>query len=161
MRSRSTRYRRRSSRIRWFRRHVRSGTVYLLVSRHNPALFKIGFTERLTKDTRRELERSSGEPQSIVFAISMPWACACEQRLHWYYSHRSGGRARSSDTKWYRLRVWESLPRVRQKMLRIAALTALEAWLKLSWPKGTQIRSFCNRRFFKGGARDTKTVSKF
>ena len=144
-----TRYRRRSARIQWLSRRTKNGTVYLMVSLDNPGLFKIGFTERLTTDRRRELERSSGERLTIAHSVSMPWAYATEQRLHRYYRNRLWGSARELGTEWFQLRRWESLGGVRKRMDRAARLTEWEARLKLSWREGAEIRSFTNGRIFE------------
>lgn len=63
---RSRSKRRRSAEVRWLAQRVKTGTVYLMVSRDKPDLFKIGFTERLTKERRRELERASGEQLTVA-----------------------------------------------------------------------------------------------
>lgn len=139
---------RRSAEVRWLAKRVKIGTVYLLVSRDKPDLFKIGFTERLTKERRRELERASGEQLTIAYSVSLPWAYATEQRLHKFYRRRLRGSAPELGTEWFRLRRWESLQGVRRRMNSIAKLTEWEARIKLSWGKGIEVRSFTNPNVF-------------
>lgn len=58
-----------------------SGTVYLMQSRGNPRLFKVGFTKRKTKERRFELNRVAGDDMAIVATVQLPWARACEALL--------------------------------------------------------------------------------
>ena len=47
--------------VRWFRRAVPWGTVYLTCDERHPQRFKIGFTQRKTTDRRKDGLRPSGK----------------------------------------------------------------------------------------------------
>ncbi len=135
------RHKRRSS-IPWFRKRLKTGTIYLMRSVEDPDLFKVGFTERLSNTRRKELERHSGHCLRIFYTLSMPHAYICEQRLHRFYRRRFFGRASELGTEWYRLRSWENIDGVKNRMNRMAVITKMEARLKFSWPADRIIREY-------------------
>ena len=134
------RSRRRQS-IPWFRRSG-WGTVYLLQSREDPRLFKVGYTRRRTKDRRAELRAKVYGELDIVYGLSMPHAYHAEQRtlrglrLRWF------GRGDERGAEWFRLRKNETMDDIKARITKAAAQVRREAKFKLSWAKDTQIRIF-------------------
>lgn len=140
---RSWRMRRPASGIPFCARHRAPwGTVYLVQSRDDPTLFKVGFTTRRTIVRRAELNRVSGDDMAIVATVSMPWARAVETRVlrqlrgHWWRRRDRRG------TEWFHLRRSEIITQVADRVDSAADRIAWIAKLKLSWPRDTIIRRF-------------------
>lgn len=118
------------------------GTVYLMQSRNQPDLFKVGFTKRKTKERRSELNRVAGDDMKIISTVSMPWARKCEaltlkrlKRNLWRKRDRRG-------TEWFHLRPGEHIQDISAKIEKAANQIELIAKLKLSWPKNVKQKSF-------------------
>lgn len=60
--------------VRWFRRAVPWGTVYLNCDERHPQRFKVGFTQRKTTERRKELAR--GLEKRLLTASPIPWAAS-------------------------------------------------------------------------------------
>ena len=118
------------------------GTVYLMQSRGEPDLFKVGFTTRKTITRRAELNRVAGDDMRIVSTVSMPWARECEsvtlRRLRRSWLRKRDRRG----TEWFRLRRGESIEQITSHIEAAARRVELVARLKLSWPRETRIRHF-------------------
>ena len=127
--------------IPWFSRSG-WGTVYLMQSREDPRLFKVGYTRRRTKDRRAELQAKVYGELDIIYGLSMPHAYHAEQRtlrglrLRWF----GGGDRRG--TEWFRLRRNETMEDIKARIATAADQVRREAKFKLSWAKDTQIRIF-------------------
>ncbi|MEM8777067.1 MAG: GIY-YIG nuclease family protein [Pseudomonadota bacterium] len=129
--------------IPWFRnRRAPRGTVYLLSSRQQPRLFKVGFTKRLVKERRAELNRVAGDNMAVVYTVSLPWARACEtlilRRLR-RHPFRHGDRR---GTEWFWLTRYENIQSIIDKLEAAALATRRIARWRLSWPKGGEIKRF-------------------
>lgn len=133
--------RRRLASVRWFRRGT-YGTVYLLHSLNEPALFKVGYTTRKTKDRRAELTRVRGDDLKIVFTISMPHAYVVEQLVLQRLRRRLFGRGDARGTEWFRLRKHETLTDIANRLQRAALQVRWFARFKLAWRRDCQIRVF-------------------
>lgn len=129
--------------IRWFKwRRAPWGTVYLMVAKNDPSLFKVGYTKRRTKDRRTELNRVKGDDMKIVQAIGMPWARDCEAlvlrkfRRSWFRKGDLRG------TEWFHLQSGETIDDVARKIEHYAGFIRRQAKAKMSWPKGGELRVF-------------------
>lgn len=137
------RQRRRKS-IPWLRRRPTWGTVYLMQSETQADLFKVGFTKRQTKTRRAELHSKVEGRLLIRFTLSMPHAYFVEQLVIRRLRMRLFGRGDKRGTEWFRLRHFETIPHIIRRIERAGRLIQLIARLKLSWPAGTEIRSWKN-----------------
>ena len=130
--------------IPWLRRRGTGwGTVYLMQSRKRPGLFKVGFTQRRTKDRRTELNRVDRDDVRIVFTVSMPLARQCERimlrRLRRGLFRRRGDRR---GTEWFWLRKGERIDDIAALLNDTAHTIRRVGRFKLSWPAGKEIRIF-------------------
>ncbi len=129
----------------WFRTRG-WGTVYLLQSRSEPALFKVGFTQRKTHTRRNELKGLVDGGLRIIFTVSMPHAYVTEQKTLKGLAGRWFGRRDRRGTEWFVLRRTETIHDIVQRILRSAREVQFEARLKFSWGKDSKIRTFAARQ---------------
>ncbi|WP_140849210.1 GIY-YIG nuclease family protein [Paracoccus sp. FO-3] len=129
------------TRIRWFRRNVAWGTVYLTCDEEDPRRIKIGFTQRKTVDRRKELSRSVQGRMVIVQTVKMPHAFALEARCHAKIG-RLAGRDRTRNREWYILREGASVSDVAQLITEQATRLRRIARLKIAWPSYGRITLF-------------------
>ncbi|WP_445327200.1 GIY-YIG nuclease family protein [Yoonia sp. GPGPB17] len=139
------RRRHRKNYIPWFRTRG-WGTVYLLQSRSEPALFKVGFTQRKTDTRRNELKGLVDGGLRIVFTVSMPHAYVTEQRTLKGLAGRWFGRRDRRGTEWFILRRRETIEDIAARILRTANEVQFEARLKLSWGGSSKIRTFATKQ---------------
>lgn len=121
-------------RIRWFRRNVAWGTVYLTCDETYPRRVKLGFTQRKTVERRQELARSVSGRLAIVQTVRMPHAFALEARCH-RAMKRLARRDTERSREWYILRDGIALDDVLRMMKRRAERLRLVATLKIAWPR--------------------------
>ena len=118
------------------------GTIYLLQSREDPRLFKVGYTRRRTKDRRAELRAKVYGELDIVYGLSMPHAYQAEQRVlrglrsRWFAS----GDRRGSE--WFWLRRNECIDDIKLRILRAANQIRREAFFRGSWKAGHQYQIY-------------------
>ncbi|ATG38001.1 MAG: GIY-YIG nuclease family protein [Rhodobiaceae bacterium] len=129
------------TRIRWFRRNVAWGTVYLTCDESDPRRIKIGFTQRKTIDRRKELSRSVQGRMVIVQTVRMPHAFALEARCH-AKVRRLAYRDKSRTREWYLLREGASLSDVATLISEQATRLRRIARLKIAWPPYGRISLF-------------------
>ena len=116
------------------------GTVYLMQSRRDQTLFKVGFTGRKTFERRAELNRVAGDDMKIVMTVTMPWARKCETlmlrrlRRHLFRKRERRG------TEWFRRR--ETIDHIAIGLERAAWNIEFIARWKFSWPKECKARVF-------------------
>jgi len=129
--------------IPWFRfSRVPRGTVYLMQSRNEPDLFKVGFTKRKTIERRAELNRVAGDNMKIVFTVSMPWARKSEA-LALRRLRRNPFRKRDKrGTEWFRLQPGEDIQKIAGGIEAASNRIELLAKIKFSWPKRIEKRVF-------------------
>ena len=118
------------------------GTVYLMQSRSQPRLFKVGYTTRRTKDRRSELNRVAGDDMAIVATVQLPWARACETLLLRRLRFNPLRRGDRRGTEWFWLGRREDISKIEIEMERTAKAIRRMAWLRLSWPSGASIKTF-------------------
>lgn len=135
------RRRHRQNYVPWFKTRG-WGTVYLVQSRSEPELFKVGFTKRKTNTRRNELKRLVDGGLRIVFTVSMPHAYVTEQKTLKGLAGRWLGRRDRRGTEWFRLRRTETIDDISTRILRCARQVQFEARLKFSWAKKSKIRTF-------------------
>lgn len=119
--------------VRWFRRAVPWGTVYLTCDERYPQRFKIGFTQRKTTERRRELARGLEKRLLIVQTIQMPHAHCLESRCLKSVT-RLADRDFAKSSEWFVLGDGFTLDDVAQAMLDEAQRLRWEARWKLAWP---------------------------
>lgn len=129
------------TRIRWFRRHVSWGTVYLTCDETHPRRVKLGFTQRKTIDRRKELARSVEGRLVIVHTVQMPHAFALEYRCH-KAMRGLGDRDFGKTSEWYVLRDDITLDHVIEMLHNEAKRLRLIAKIKLAWPSFGKITAF-------------------
>ncbi|WP_366141913.1 GIY-YIG nuclease family protein [uncultured Tateyamaria sp.] len=139
------RRRQRKNHVPWFRTRG-WGTVYLLQSKTEPALFKVGFTQRKTHTRRNELKGLVDGGLRIVFTVSMPHAYVTEQRTLKGLARRWFGRRDRRGTEWFVLRRTETIDDIAKRILRTAREVQFEARLKLSWSNNSEIRTYAARQ---------------
>ncbi|MEP2628230.1 MAG: GIY-YIG nuclease family protein [Hyphomicrobiales bacterium] len=129
--------------IPWLRfSRVPRGTVYLMQSRKEPDLFKVGFTKRLTKDRRAELNRVAQDDMKIVSTVSMPWARKCEALVLERLRRNMFRKRDRRGTEWFWLRSGETIGDVHNSIGKAARRIELISRWKLSWPKQAEPRWF-------------------
>lgn len=133
---RRRRRQRRRKAIAWFRRRPAWGTVYLMQSLDEPDLFKVGFTNRQTKDRRAELKGKVGGRLKVFYTLSMPNAYFTEQLVLRRLRRRLLGRGDHRGTEWFRLRKKEAVPDMVDRIHEAACRIRLVSKMKLSWPSG-------------------------
>ena len=127
----------------WFRfSRAPWGTVYLMQSRRTPDLFKVGFTRRLTKDRRAELNRVAGDDLRIVATVSMPWAIRCEALVLRRLRRNMFRKRDRRGTEWFWLKPHEDIQDIADRLDKAADRIELIAKLKFSWPKRSKRRVF-------------------
>ena len=141
---RRRRHRQRKNHVPWFRTRG-WGTVYLLQSKSEPALFKVGFTQRRTHTRRNELKGMVNGGLRIVFTVSMPHAYVTEQKTLKRLAGRWFGRRDRRGTEWFVLRRTETIDDIVHRILRSAKEVQFEAWLKFSWGNNSKLRTFTAR----------------
>lgn len=129
------------TRIRWLRRNVAWGTVYLMCDETDARRIKIGFTQRKTMDRRQELSRNVEGRMIIVQTVRMPHAFALEARCHRKVK-RWAKRDRDRSREWYILLEGASVDEVARLIVRQAMRLRLIARLKLAWPAYGHITLF-------------------
>ncbi len=122
------------------------GTVYLLQSRSEPDLFKVGFTQRKTNTRRNELKGLVDGGLRIVFTVSMPHAYVTEHRTLKGLAGRWFGRRDRRGTEWFILRRRETMDDIAARILRTAIEVRFEARLKFSWGGDSKIRTFATKQ---------------
>lgn len=125
----------RFSRVPW-------GTVYLLQSRNEPRLFKVGFTKRRTKDRRAELNRVAGDDMKIVSTVSLPWARNCEALVLRRLRRNPFRKRDRRGTEWFWLFATEDIHRIADRLEAASSHIEVIAKLKFSWPRGATKRVF-------------------
>ena len=129
--------------ISWFRfNRAPWGTVYLMQSRHNPQLFKVGYTRRQTITRRAELNRVADDDMKIVATVQMPWAIKCEALLLKRLRRNPFRRRDRRGTEWFYLGPMEDISNIERKLTRAADHIEILYKIKLSWPTGAEIRHF-------------------
>lgn len=139
--------------IPWFRfSRAPWGTVYLMQSRNQPRLFKVGYTKRKTKDRRAELNRVAGDDMKIIATIQTPWATKCESLLLRRLRRNPFRKRDRRGTEWFHLGKNEDIAGIVKKLKRASAHIEVFARIKFSWPKNSR------RKFFEasGGKREKK-----
>lgn len=127
--------------VRWFRRAVPWGTVYLTCDERYPQRFKIGFTQRKTTERRRELARGLEKRLLIVQTIQMPHAHCLESRCLKSVT-RLADRDFAKTSEWFVLGDGFTLDDVAQVMLDEARRLRREARWKLAWPSQGRVAVF-------------------
>lgn len=123
-------------RIPWFRfSRVPWGTVYLLQSRKDASLFKVGFTKRKVIERRAELNRVAGDDMKVVTTITMPWARKCETLVLRRLRRNPFRKGDKRGTEWFRLRSKEEINRISRKLERAAKWVEWVAKVQCSWPR--------------------------
>lgn len=118
------------------------GTVYLMQSRKDQTLFKVGFTGRKTIARRAELNRVAGDDMKIVMAVTMPWARKCESLMLRRLRRNLFRKRDWRGTEWFRLRRKETIDHIAIRLERAAQRIQTIARLKFSWPKEAKPRIF-------------------
>lgn len=130
-------------RLPWFRfRRVPWGTVYLLQSRKDASLFKVGFTKRKVIERREELNRVADDDMKVVTTITMPWARKCETLLLRRLRRNPFRKRDRRGTEWFRLKQNEDIHRISRKMEKAAGRIELIAKIQFSWPSEKTKRVF-------------------
>lgn len=115
--------------------HVRPTTVYLLQSERDPGLVKVGYTSRLTKVRRSELNRKIEGDLKIRLRVTLPHAWYAEQAAHEDLRGRGWQRgARHLGTEWYRLPSEGRIEDVKTALMASARRTRKAAERRRSWP---------------------------
>lgn len=130
-----------SLKVRWFRRAVPWGTVYLNCDERHPQRFKIGFTQRKTTDRRKELARGLEKRLLIVQTIQMPHAYSLESRCL-ESAKQLAERDFAKSSEWFVLGDGFTLDDVARAMLDDARRLRREARWKLAWPSRGRIAVF-------------------
>lgn len=133
----------RSNKIRWFRsRSAPYGTVYLVQSRDDRTLFKVGFTSRKTVDRRAELNRVAGDDMMIVSTVSMPWALVCESRVLSKLRTQFFRRGNHRGTEWFHLKKGETISQIEQLITDTAIRIEKSARFRRAWAADAERRHF-------------------
>ena len=122
------------ARVRWFRKPVNRPAVYLLRSRSNPHLFKVGYTARRVETRAAEIAVQHGDLEVVAF-LRMPHAYAAEQDAHRRLSRAWGVTPQGGE--WYVARGGKK--KMLAAVLRSARRVRRTARLRGSWPKGARI----------------------
>ncbi|WP_207100908.1 GIY-YIG nuclease family protein [Paracoccus shandongensis] len=130
-----------SLKVRWFRRAVPWGTVYLTCDERYPQRIKIGFTQRKMTERRRELARGFEKRLLIVQTIQMPHAHCLESRCL-KSATRLADRDFAKSSEWFVLGDGFTLDDVAQTMLDNARRLRREARWKLAWPSQGRVTVF-------------------
>ena len=129
--------------IPWFRfNRAPWGTVYLMQSKRNTRLFKVGYTKRKTITRRAELNRVADDDMKIVATVQMPWAIKCESLLLRRLRRSPFRRRDRRGTEWFYLGPMEDISNIERKLARAAGNIELVSKLKFSWPKDAETRHF-------------------
>ena len=140
--------------IRWFRRAVPWGTVYLTCDERYPQRIKIGLTQRKTTERRCELARGLEKRLLIVQTIQMPHAHCLESRCLKRVT-RLADRDFAKTSEWFVLGDGFTLDDVAQAMLDEARRLRREARWKLAWPSQGRFTVF-DSGWRKDGLRPSK-----
>lgn len=127
--------------VRWFRRAVPWGTVYLNCDERHPQRFKIGFTQRKTTERRKELARGLEKRLLIVQTIRMPHAYCLESRCLARVS-KLASRDFAKSSEWFVLDPDHTIDDVAQALLDEAQRLRREAKWKLAWPSYGRVAVF-------------------
>lgn len=111
------------------------GTAYLVQSRGEPWLFKVGLTTCKTTERRSELNRVAGDDMRIVQTVQLPWAAHCEATLLRRLRLNPLRRRDRRGTEWFSFGKKEPIDKIAVKLRAAARYTKLIARLNLSWPK--------------------------
>lgn len=122
------------ARVRWFRKPSNRPAVYLLRSRRNPDLFKVGYTARRVEVRAAEIAQQHGDVEIVAF-LRMPHAYAAEQEAHRRLARAWGVQPRGGE--WYMAR--DGRKRMLSLVLRSARRVRRRARLRMAWPGGAQI----------------------
>lgn len=137
----ASRHKRGISRVRWFRRAVKWGTVYLTCDERHPSRIKIGFTNRKTIDRRKELARGVERRLVIVQTIQMPHGFCLEARCLGR-AKELAQRDHAKTSEWFVLNSGVTLNDMAEAMKREARRLRREARWKFAWPSYGRVTVF-------------------
>ena len=147
--------------IPWFRfSRAPWGTVYLMQSRNQPRLFKVGYTKRKTKDRRAELNPVARDDMKIVATIQTPWATKCEALLLRRLRRNPFRKRDRRGTEWFHLGKKEDIAAIVKKLKRASVHIEISARIKFSWPTNSRRKLFeANKVSRKNQTNTTETVA--
>lgn len=116
----------------WFTKPKNKPAVYLIRSKLNPDMIKVGYTARKVETRMTEIAQVRG-PVTLLFSLRMPHAYAVEQAVHRALNGARG--VRYVGGEWY-----EADPKkVRKVIMRQARKVKKRARWRFSWPRGGEI----------------------
>lgn len=122
---------------------VRPHSLYLMVSEVYPRLVKVGYTSRLSKTRRGELNGKVDGKLKIAFRVGMPHAyCAEQEALRVLRAKRWDRKARHRGTEWFLLPSGGHLEDVKKVMMDAARRVRKSAESRGSWPETGGIEVF-------------------
>lgn len=125
------------------RPNARPTSIYLMVSENDPKLVKVGYTSRLAKVRRGELNGKIDGKLKILFRVALPHGYHAEQEaLEDLRSRRWQRGALSIGTEWFRLKDAAYHEDVKMIILDAARRVRRVAEARGSWPEGGSFEVF-------------------
>lgn len=125
------------SKVRWFRTPSNRPAIYIMKSKSNPKMFKVGYTSRRVEARAAEISAARG-PVEIVAWVRMPHAYVVEQRVH--ARLKGTWRVKDLGNEWYLVKNRKPEDLLKKVICSETRKVRILARMKFAWPEDGRIR---------------------